>query len=72
MGGMPVEGVRAELSQPSAKVAAAYKAAGVEEKGLRQVAAESAFRRGGLANKHNRTISLHHATKHEIKIHKSV
>ena len=28
------------------------------------------FRRGGLASQCNKTISLHHATKHEIKVYK--
>ena len=40
--GMPVEDVRAGLSQLSAKFVAAYKAAGIGRKELRQVAAESA------------------------------
>ena len=32
----------------------------------------SAFRRGGLASQCNRIISLHHTTKHEIKVYKSL
>ena len=36
---------------------------------LRDTSYISAFRRGGLANQWNKIISLHHTTKHEIKVH---
>ena len=51
---MPVEDVRARLSQLSAEFAIAYKAAGVGRKELRQVAAESASGPEGRAAVHRR------------------
>ena len=45
---------------------------GFDQLAMSRTRRESAFRRGGLASQCNRIISLHHTTKHEIEVYKSV